>query len=320
MKQVYVSPIHSLDAHCNPFIELKTSSSSYISLTDILPPDLFEIIGAKGHRYHDDFTKAALYCARQLMAQMPRPFEADSMGVICATEFGNFKSGASINTLASVSQALIPGQLFPNATYSSAAVTVSMEIGARGLNMTLTSSEVGTCAGLTLAQDYILSGKIKECLVLAGDDFSNFTLRNLEERIGFPVKAQSMMSGIILSHREMNPATDLSLVTAYSATEVKSVFKHLDCTLGSLWSNEYLVHTAGPQNIFSGREYRRQVKTPSHGVYLGNAMTLWQIQHAMQVFEQAPESQKGVVILTSSAQGALGCCVFVKTSRQKGLS
>jgi hypothetical protein len=309
MSQLQINKIEFLPINDNPEVSLGPTGSSHDSLLDRLPADLHEVIGAKGHRYRDDFTKAAIYCAKKLMVTLQEPYDLERTGVICATGYGNFKSGSTIDTQASASPGPISGQLFPNSTYSSAAVTVSLVLGARGLNMTLTSGDISTLAGLALAQEYLECGLLSQCILIAGDDFAPFTARNAEELAGRRLTIRSSLGGLLLSKNECISAS-LSLISAYTSMTLETVLKYLDRNLGKNWHQDYLVHLAGPRPTQLNRECRHLVNLPSDGCYLGAALTLWQIQDVSKRIFTINKNVEGAIIITSSAQMGIGVCIL----------
>jgi hypothetical protein len=288
----------------------KNTSTDHVPLSDILPEDLESIIGSKGHIFHDDFTKLALYVSRILTVNFP--YEANSMGVICATNYGNFKNGIKINEAALSHQKSISAQLFPNATYSSAAVNVSLELGARGINLTLTAGDTGTIAAFALAENYMRDGRIIKCLILAGDDYASFSAKNALGILPAPLKMFSSMGGLTLSTAPQNKDS-LELLAAYSARKEQAVFNFLNNKIGFDWEQKYLIHASGTRKIMFESHPPHLIEAYPSSYSLGVGTTLWQINNILN----APdiESLMGIIVFTTSATGDLGVCVLAKPNQ-----
>jgi hypothetical protein len=268
------------------------ASSGFVGLAAALPADLHEVIGAKGHRYRDDLTKASLYCARRVAGALAT--SGDATGVVCATAFGNFKSGRAMLTQAHASSAPFSAQIFPNVTYSSSAVTVSLELGARGVNLTLTAGETGLAAALQRVADFAAAGRLADAIVLVGDDFDAFPACSVARRVGGTVTVASSMSGFAFT-TSAAPVPGLTLRLAETAREPEPVLEALATTLGADWRDRYLVDASGPT-----------VAAGEGTIYWGPSLAALQLRRGLAALDAAGERHDGLVLLTSAPDGGLG--------------
>ncbi|MCG9553549.1 hypothetical protein L1D11_09180 [Vibrio sp. Isolate32] len=206
-------------------------------LNSVLPEDLDSVIGRKGHRYQDDSTKLALYLARKLCKFTEDSYN-DKLGVVCCTEFGNFGNGLLINESALDIDSILSAQLFPNATFSSTAVTVSLALKARGVNLTMNSGQLGILNAINLIDRYIKNNRLEECVLICVDEFHPFTASQV------PVPKKSAMhfsSGISVFHMKSDSTCPSSIklkdsILTDNSDEFLSFISKCDCPVIS-WKN-----------------------------------------------------------------------------------
>lgn len=164
------------------------------------PIDLYEYIEKRGTKWKDNFTKLSSYIARKLCIYEMIP---ERLGVIIATEYGNLNNMCRLSSLAINSSEPISAQLFPNATLSSAAVTVSLSIQAKGFNATINSGISSFYQAIMLASLYISNDKLDYCIIITGDDYNDFAIEDIKASGIKAKKFLSTINGVLLSKNKL---------------------------------------------------------------------------------------------------------------------
>ncbi len=164
------------------------------------PSDLYDFINVRGTKSKDNFTKAAVYIAKKLYKNN---IKSERLGVVFATEYGNINSMCELSNLGKSSTEPISAQLFPNATISSATVTVSIYLKAQGLNLTINSGNISFYQAIMIACNYINAGKIDACIVLTGDDYNQFAREDISLSDIQTKKFLSTINGVMLNKNKI---------------------------------------------------------------------------------------------------------------------
>lgn len=165
------------------------------------PIDLYEYIEKRGSKWKDNFTKLSSYIAKKLCIYETNP---ERLGVILATEYGNLNSMCKLSTLGVSSTEPISAQLFPNATLSSAAVTIAINLQAKGFNATINSGVSSFHQAIMLSSLYIKDNKLDYCIILTGDDYNDFAVQDVQSS-GIKVeKFLSSINGVLISKNKVD--------------------------------------------------------------------------------------------------------------------
>lgn len=193
----YSSVFTSAEAFRGGFIKAQngTTVNSQICALDE-PLDLFEYIEKRGAGKKSTFTKVTSYIAKKL-CHLDIPDRR--LGIIMATEFGNIVDMCNLGTLAHSSTEPISAQIFPNSTISSATVTASIALQAKGLNITLNSGVLSFYYALMIAKSYIEDDKLDACIVIVGDDYNQFALEDINTSYMKFNDFLSTINGVMLS-------------------------------------------------------------------------------------------------------------------------
>ncbi|WP_151201442.1 beta-ketoacyl synthase N-terminal-like domain-containing protein [Pseudoalteromonas piscicida] len=187
--------------HKPVFIGLSdTESERQGSLSEVLPGDLKEVIGKKGHLFKDAFSKSALYCA--LSVEKSRVAHSMRSGLVLGTQYGNFENHARMIDEAGDSSTKLSAQLFPNATFGSASVLCSIATNSKGTNLTLSAGKSTGFESIKQAFKLVQSQKLDSVITLVGDDSSTFT--NLSSLAENKLLLKPFMSALELSTSSKN--------------------------------------------------------------------------------------------------------------------
>ncbi|MEV6139192.1 hypothetical protein AB0L63_24665 [Nocardia sp. NPDC051990] len=132
-----------------------------------LPPDLLDVIGPSGDKYRDPFTRACLYLVRHPAATTGR---GDT--IVIGTEYGNTAALAQLQRAAADQGRLLSAQHFPNATSSSAAAFLAINVGATGPNTTLNAARLTPAVALWRALLALASAQSTTSHLLIGDIYA----------------------------------------------------------------------------------------------------------------------------------------------------
>ena len=194
----------SLFSSCSDFADEINGRVKNCLLDDFYPldepSDLYDFIESRGTRSKDNFTIAAMYVSKKLIR---KNVEADRLGIIFATEYGNINSMYSLGNLGKSSTDPISAKLFPNATISSATVSVAIDLMAQGLNVTVNSGILSFYQAIMIACNYINDGKLDYCIVLSGDDYNKFATEDVLMSDIKVNKFLSNVSGILISNNRL---------------------------------------------------------------------------------------------------------------------
>ncbi|WP_054750169.1 hypothetical protein [Ruminiclostridium josui] len=105
----------------------------------------------------------------------------------------------NLATLAKSSSEPISAQIFPNSTISSATVTASIALQAKGLNITLNSGVLSFYYALLIAKSYIEDDKLDACIVIVGDDYNEFAIEDINTSYMKFNHFLSTINGVMLS-------------------------------------------------------------------------------------------------------------------------
>ncbi|MCX8131685.1 MAG: hypothetical protein N3I35_16525 [Clostridia bacterium] len=160
------------------------------------PPDLYDYIEKRGSGKKSNFTKVTSYISKKLSKFDIPDYR---MGIIMATEFGNIIDMCNLANLAHSSPSPISAQIFPNATISSATVTASIVLQAKGLNLTINSGVLSFYYALMIAKSYIEDDKLDACIVMVGDDYNQFAMEDINTSYMEFEHFLSTINGVMLS-------------------------------------------------------------------------------------------------------------------------
>lgn len=160
------------------------------------PSDLYDYIEKRGSGKKSNFTKVTSYIAKKL-STLSIPDKR--LGIIMATEFGNIIDMWNLSSLAHSSPQPISAQVFPNATISSATVTASIAIQAKGFNTTINSGVLSFYYALMIAKSYIEDDKLDACVVIVGDDYNQFAMEDINTSYMKFDHFLSTINGVMLS-------------------------------------------------------------------------------------------------------------------------
>lgn len=289
--------------HINLISETSSEDSNqmqkgFTSLENIIPNDLFDVIGKKGHRYHDNLTKLSLYCALKILPEKEiAQINKSKLGVIMATRYGNFIQGYKINEHSISHQTPFSAQLFPNGTFSSTAVTISIALAAQGMNLTVDSGDLGMFAAIKIASQYISADTITHCLLISGDDYHPFTAKHYENQYGSPLKLLSGVNAILIKKSSSCSTSEIILTKILNHESLLNPY--LNKQLSPEWKDQYFVDVADNTNDTSNTEKQ----LISRGV-------LTAIYQYKKVKEKNLKNYKGCILVTKSVDNKIGVCVI----------
>lgn len=108
--------------------------------------------------------------------------ESEKLGLIYVTEYGNINSMINMAQLAYKGE-YISTKLFPNSMISSASNATSILLKTKGLNLTINGGFVGYCLAMELGYMYIQSGELDGCIILSGDEYVDFSILDVRNKI-----------------------------------------------------------------------------------------------------------------------------------------
>lgn len=284
----------------------KVSQAAFTTLERLFPEDLYDVIEKKGHRFHDDLTKLALYSSLKIFNQKGvECSDRKRLGVILATRYGNFTQGLKINRHSQLDESKFSAQLFPNSTFSSSAVIVSIKLAAQGVNLTLDSGDLGAIAAINLAKNYIDAGSIDQCLIIAGDDYHDFTAKHYENQLGYPLNLYSGVAAMLLSRESKKHCEQIIFSDILS--DSAQIEKYFDDRLDSNWRKNYLVHVEGIKSLKIGTEKFNYINETHPSFSLGPLTTLNQYALVKKINRS---NKIGAIIITTAVDEKVGVCVI----------
>jgi hypothetical protein len=228
------------------FAEKKETSCSDKICALAEPSDLYDYIEKRGASRKSNFTKVVSYIAKKLSIFDIPDYR---MGVIMATEFGNIIDICNLANLAHSSTEPISAQIFPNSTISSATVTASIALQAKGFNLTINSGVLSFYYALMIAKNYIEDDKLDACIVMVGDDYNSFAIEDINNSYMSFNSFISTISGVMLS-RYKNKAgnsytikdIDISSEDSFEAAPVSNILYSYYKSCSKLPANSSTVH------------------------------------------------------------------------------
>ncbi len=107
---------------------------------------------------------------------------ADDLGVVVGSALGNMSESAQfLDRLFTKGPALANPMLFPNLVLNAPASQVSMALGWRGPNLTLSAGEISGEAALEAAIGLLRRRRVRAVVVAAGDEVSEVVFRGLKD-------------------------------------------------------------------------------------------------------------------------------------------
>jgi len=276
--------------------------AKFISLNEIMPQDLNDIIGKKGHRFHDDLTKLSLYLAKKHNLD---GVNLDRLGVVMVTGYGCFNQGLKINQAGINGNESYSAQLFPNATFSSSAVNVSIALGSRGLNLTLESDDLGVFNALNVVTNFINSGSIDSCLLLVGDDYSDFTTAHYRENISGNIFLSSAIGSMVIDN------DILKSMKSYVFNDESKAELFLDYLIDD--SSDYLLSVGGVLALCSIEKTFKEIlinsKNTEMKISFGAVNVFKQLDFIVSS-EDINTNKKNIICVTSSSSGEVGVIIL----------
>lgn len=279
----YSSVFTSAEAFRGGFIKAQngtTVNSQICALNE--PLDLFEYIEKRGAGKKSNFTKVTSYIAKKLC----NLYIPDSrLGIIMATEFGNIVDMCNLGTLAHSSTEPISAQIFPNSTISSATVTASIALQAKGFNITLNSGVLSFYYALMIAKSYIEDDKLDACIVIVGDDYNQFAIEDINTSYMKFNDFLSTINGIMLSKYKNE-------LDSYYIKDV--VIAPEDLFEGSLTPNSVY----GYYKHFSGRLKESSFELPN--TYIGPSIAFLEMLQGLYYLKNTTASQEVQILFSDS--------------------
>lgn len=289
----YSSAFASTEAFRDGFFMAQSEKVSYSQICPLdEPSDLYDYIEKRGSGRKSNFTKVTSYISKKLCKfEIP-----DSrLGVIMATEFGNIIDMWNLGTLANNSPDPISAQIFPNATISSATVTASIALQAKGINTTINSGILSFYYALMIAKSYIEDDKLDACVVIVGDDYNEFAMEDINTSYMKFSHFLSSVNGVMVSKYKNELSNfyikdvDISPVNLFDASLAKN----------SIYSYYKPCDTIAIESTFEPPD-----------LYIGPSIAFVEVLQGIKHLEESPASHEFQVL--SSSDGLVASLLLGK--------